>query len=258
MTATTKKKNYNDNVVKFIRYNNNGDTIFKIVLLLLLGAADILLILNRERQESQQEYQEQYISIHNDSSQSIQYNILRSSFQVAQTESIAYFDTSSISNLSIPEFPTVTYMIDDNDNSNNVSFYDNLSDWEIQMVEMTIQHEVGNFSKEYKTCVAELIYNRILSDDFPDTVTDVLFQSGQFQGISNWLYSGIVPDEETKEVVKAVFSQDSTSHPATFYYNPALSEYDSIVWFEYSGDVELVFEYTENNWGIDYTTRFFV
>ena len=89
-------------------------------------------------------------------------------------------------------------------------------------------------------------------------ITDVLFQKGQFQGISSWLYSGIVPDEETKAVVKEVFSAESTSHEATFYYNPALSEYESVMWFEYSGDVEFVFEHTETNWGIEYTTRFFV
>lgn len=254
MTAAIKKKKYNEKVVKFIRPNNNGNTIFKISILLLLSVADILLILNREK-PSQQELT---TNIHNISIESVQYDNLRSVFQT-QPEQFACTDTLCIEELSVPDFSTITYVTDseNSDNSNN-TFYDTLADWEIQMVEMTIQHEVGNFSKEYKTYVAELIYNRILSDNFPDTITDVLFQPGQFQGISNWLYSGIVPDKETKEVVKAVFSQDSTSHPATFYYNPALSEYDSIVWFEYSGDVELVFEYTENNWGTDYTTRFFV
>ena len=85
------------------------------------------------------------------------------------------------------------------------------------LLETTIQHEVGNFSKEYKKLIAELIYNRYLSDEFPNTITEVLFQKGQFQGIQEWAYSGIEIDDETKEVVRQVF-----------------------------------------DWGISYSTRFFV
>ena len=138
------------------------------------------------------------------------------------------------------------------------TLYETLSDEEIYLLEVTIQHEVGNFSKEYKRLVAELIYNRYLSDEFPNTITEVLFQKGQFQGIQQWAYSGIEIDNETKEVVKQVFSEETTSHPATFYYNPELSEYNSIIWFEYSVDVDFVFEHTEVDWGISYNTRFFV
>lgn len=125
------------------------------------------------------------------------------------------------------------------------------------MLEATIQHEVGNFSKQYKTYVAELIYNRIKSDKFPNTVKEVLFQEGQFQGIQTWAYSGIEIDNKTKEIIYEVFSKEHTTHPATFYYNPALSEYESVMWFEYSGDIEFVFEHCEMSWGIEYNTRFF-
>ena len=138
------------------------------------------------------------------------------------------------------------------------TYYDTLSSEEIFLLEVTIQHEVGNFSKTYKRYVAELIYNRIQSEDFPDTVKEVLFQKGQFQGIQAWAYSGIEIDNETREVIYEVFSKQYTTHPATFYYNPALSEYESVMWFEYSGDIEYVFSHTETSWGVEYETRFFV
>ena len=154
--------------------------------------------------------------------------------------------------------PEVKPFTKNNDNIAKQTFYDTLSENEIHLLETTIQHEVGNFSKKYKKLIAELIYNRYLSDEFPNTITEVLFQKGQFQGTQKWAYSGIEIDNETKEVVKQVFSEETTSHPATFYYNPELSEYNSIVWFEYSGDVDFVFEHTEIDWGISYNTRFFV
>ena len=138
------------------------------------------------------------------------------------------------------------------------TYYDNLSSEEIFLLEVTIQHEVGNFSKTYKRYVAELIYNRIQSEDFPDTVKEVLFQKGQFQGIQSWAYSNIEIDNETREVIYEVFSKQHTTHSATFYYNPALSEYESVMWFEYSGDVQYVFSHTETSWGVEYETRFFV
>ena len=138
------------------------------------------------------------------------------------------------------------------------TYYDTLSSEEIFLLEVTIQHEVGNFSKTYKRYVAELIYNRIQSEDFPDTVKEVLFQQGQFQGIQSWAYSGIEIDNETREVIYEVFSKQHTTHPATFYYNPSLSEYESVIWFEHSGDVEYVFSHTETSWGVEYETRFFV
>ena len=87
------------------------------------------------------------------------------------------------------------------------TYYDTLSSEEIFLLEVTIQHEVGNFSKTYKRYVAELIYNRIKSEKFPDTVKEVLFQKGQFQGIQSWAYSGIEIDNETREVIYEVFSK---------------------------------------------------
>lgn len=182
------------------------------------------------------------------------YSLFKISFNKNDTQPIIQEETITpiyITKLKIEIEPFET-------NSVINTYYDSLSSEEIFLLEVTIQHEVGNFSKTYKQYVAELIYNRIKSEDFPDTVKEVLFQKGQFQGIQNWAYSDIEIDNETREVIFEVFSKQHTTHPATFYYNPALSEYESVMWFEYSGDVEYVFSHTETSWGVKYETRFFV
>ena len=135
--------------------------------------------------------------------------------------------------------------------------YDKFTNDEIHLIEVTVQHEVGNFSENYQTLVAELIYNRLMSEQFPNTVEEVLYQEGQFCGIEDWYSSDIVVDDTTKDVVKSVFNKETTSHNALYYYNPELSADYAIEWFEYNGDVDYLFEYTEENWGIEYTTRFF-
>ena len=135
-----------------------------------------------------------------------------------------------------------------------VSLYDQLTPKEIELIELTVQHEVGNFSKEYRRLVAGIIRNRLESPIFPNTISEVLLAPGQF---TDGYYEGVIVDEQTKEAVKEVFSAESSIHSATAYYNPALSAPSSIRWFEESGDVTYLFSYAEDNWGTTYTTRFF-
>lgn len=245
----------------FIRFRDNKDIIFRVALIILLSIADGAMIYKKCTEEKQEQQQTQISNAFNND-----YTQIRSSFDLdvpdINVRNITATRSTYLNELAKLSEPINSIIVQTSDNKNDtttepVTLYDTLSGNEITMIEITIQHEVGNFSKEYKTYVAELIRNRLVSEDFPNTVTEVLFQKGQFQGISNWLYSGITPDEETKEVVKEVFSAKGTSHSATYYYNPELSEYDSLVWFEYSGDVEYLFEYSEDSWGTTYTTRFF-
>ena len=234
----------------FIRFGNKKDIIFRVALVVLLSIADGAVIFHKlANQKNEQKTTEIAQSLENG------YNQIHSSFSLEKEISYNGLLLSDTPEITEPVMSNleISYVTENND-----TLYSSLTENEITMIEIVIQHEVGNFSKEYKTCVTELIRNRLISEDFPNTVTEVLFQKGQFQGVSSWLYSGIIPDEETKAVVKEVFSAEDTSHKATFYYNPALSEYESIMWFEYSGDVDYLFEYTETNWGIEYTTRFFV
>ena len=135
------------------------------------------------------------------------------------------------------------------------TLYTSLTKEEIELIELTVQHEVGNFSKDYKKLIAAIIRNRLESDSFPNTISEVILAKGQF---SNDDYVGVNVDIETQEAVEEVFSMEESPHLATYYYNPELSSYSSIYWFEYSGDIEYLFSYSEEDWGIVYTTRFFI
>lgn len=135
------------------------------------------------------------------------------------------------------------------------TLYTSLTKEEIELIELTVQHEVGNFSKDYKKLIAAIIRNRLESDSFPNTISEVILAKGQF---SNGDYIGVNVDIETQEAVEEVFSMEESPHLATYYYNPELSSYSSIYWFEYSGDIEYLFSYSEEDWGIVYTTRFFI
>ena len=125
------------------------------------------------------------------------------------------------------------------------------------MIEVTVQHEVGKLSPQYKRLIAELIYNRLLSEHYPNDVKEMLFQKNQFTGINRWYYPSFPVDDETKEIVKEVFSKENTPHNATAYYNPELSDPEAVEWFETSEYMTYLFSHSEESYGITYTTRFF-
>ena len=137
------------------------------------------------------------------------------------------------------------------------TYYDTLTTEEINMIEVTVQHEVGKLSPQYKRLIAELIYNRLLSEHYPNDVKEMLFQKNQFTGINRWYYPSFPVDDETKEIVKDVFSKETTPHNATAYYNPELSDPEAIEWFETSEYMTYLFSHSEESYGITYTTRFF-
>lgn len=136
------------------------------------------------------------------------------------------------------------------------SAFNRLTEDEVQQIALVIEHEVGAFSARYKTLIAEVIYNRYISDLFPDTITEIISQQGQFFEIEDWHYEEYEITEETLNIVKEVFSKENPSHDATYYYNPVYSTYEACLWFE--GDTtEFVFEYGEYKWGEQWNTRFF-
>ena len=134
--------------------------------------------------------------------------------------------------------------------------FDRLTENEINQIALVIEHEVGAFSARYKTLITEVIYNRYISDRFPNTITEIIAQQGQFFEIEDWHYEEYEITKETLNIVKEVFSKENPSHDATYYYNPVYSTYEACLWFE--GDTtEFVFEYGEYKWGEQWNTRFF-
>lgn len=174
----------------------------------------------------------------------------------SSVESLVENSTEEVSLYSIcyEAEPCSIAFIEEENNDEELTLYESLSEEEITLIELTVQHEAGSFSIEYKELIAGIILNRLNSPDFPDTITEILYAKNQF---SNGNYYGVVIDEETSQAVKNVFSSEASPHEATYYYNPNLSASYAISWFEYSGDVEYLFSYSEEDWGIIYNTRFF-
>ena len=74
-----------------------------------------------------------------------------------------------------------------------------LTDWEINEMASIIYLEARGECAEGQQAVAEVILNRVLSPQFPNTVHDVLYQKGQFSTITS-----IQNDAPTEAQYKAI------------------------------------------------------
>lgn len=77
-----------------------------------------------------------------------------------------------------------------------------------------------------KALVMMVVLNRVQSDKFPNSVSDVIFQKGQFSPVSNGRYDGIEPDQECYEALDLIlFDEWDESQGALYFENGSASDW---------------------------------
>ena len=64
--------------------------------------------------------------------------------------------------------------------------------------------EAEGCNTKTKTLIIMCVLNRVWSDEFPDTIKEVIFQENQFSPIDNGRWDRVEPNEDCYEAVKAV------------------------------------------------------
>ena len=73
-----------------------------------------------------------------------------------------------------------------------------------------------------KTLIIMCVLNRVWSDEFPDTIEEVIFQENQFSPIDNRRWDRVEPNEDCYEAVKVVMeAKYDYSGGATYFENCA-------------------------------------
>lgn len=85
-----------------------------------------------------------------------------------------------------------------------------LSDTDIELIACMVYLEARGEDFTGQRMVAEVILNRVISDKFPNTVSEVIYQQNQFQPVR--LVDGTTPTIEQYEAVKAALNDE---HPIT-------------------------------------------
>jgi len=120
-------------------------------------------------------------------------------------------------NTSKNETQTVNSNVNNNVNTNVNS---NVSSSDIDLMARLVRAEAESEPYAGKVAVAYVILNRVDSSQFPNTVHDVIYQSGQFSPVSNGEINKSADSESLRAVREAVNADRSKGAGSLFFYNP--------------------------------------
>lgn len=98
-------------------------------------------------------------------------------------------------------------------------------DWSVEdsyLLAKIAMAEAEGCNTQTKTLIIMCVLNRVWSDEFPDTIKDVIFQENQFSPINNGRWNRVEPNEDCWEAVKIVMeAKYDYSGGATYFENCA-------------------------------------
>ncbi|MBE5917615.1 MAG: cell wall hydrolase [Pseudobutyrivibrio ruminis] len=113
------------------------------------------------------------------------------------------------------------------------------TDEESQQLMKLAMAEAENQGVIGKALVMCVVKNRVESDQFPNTIEDVIFQPGQFSPVSDGRYYEAVPDEECYEALEWVINYWDGSAGALYFE----ANYSTATW--HKENLEELFTYCD-------------
>ena len=86
-----------------------------------------------------------------------------------------------------------------------------------ELFERVVEAEAGNQDLKGKRLVAAVIYNRVASEEFPDTIREVLTEPKQFSTVSNGSINRVEISVETKQAIQ--LEENYRTDPEILYFN---------------------------------------
>lgn len=95
-----------------------------------------------------------------------------------------------------------------------------------------VQAESGGCDMKGRILIANVIFNRVRSDEFPDTITEVVYQKSQFSPVSDGSMKKCKVTPETIEAVDRALTGEDYSQGALYFMNRKLSSSRNVSWFD--------------------------
>lgn len=120
-----------------------------------------------------------------------------------------------------------------------------MSDEDYDTLLRIVEAEAGTEDIKGRTLIANVIMNRIKHEDFPDSVSEVVWEyvNGvpQFSPVYDGRINEVTVTEETKEAVKQALEGVDYSEGALFFIQKSAAEKHNVAWFE--KDLKRLFKY---------------
>ncbi|HZW68584.1 MAG TPA: cell wall hydrolase [Pseudogracilibacillus sp.] len=108
---------------------------------------------------------------------------------------------------------------------------------EIDLLERLVEAEAGIEPFEGKVAVAKVVLNRVQSEQFPNTITDVIYQPRQFTPVSNGMINRTA-SEDSKKAVQIALNEGGNANGAMYFYDPRYASGQS--WFNTLTTAEVI------------------
>ena len=107
-----------------------------------------------------------------------------------------------------------------------------VSDDDYQVLLRIVQAEAGVCDEKGKILVANVVLNRVKSQEFPDSVRSVVYEPSQFSPVSDGSINSVKVTEETKECVNRAPEGEDYSDGALYFMNRRGSRSRAVSWFD--------------------------
>lgn len=90
---------------------------------------------------------------------------------------------------------------------------------ELMLVSKIIYAEAGSvwLDDDWKMCVGEVVFNRVASPEFPDTIKEVLEQPGQYYGANSRYFNNLIPTERCVLAATRLFNGERLMEPSVVF-----------------------------------------
>ena len=120
-----------------------------------------------------------------------------------------------------------------------------MSDEDYATLLRIVEAEAGSEDIKGRVLVANVIMNRVKSEDFPNTVTEVVWDNSdgvpQFSPTYDGRINEVTVSDETREAVKQALKGTDYSEGALFFIQKSAAEAHNVKWFE--KDLKKLFKY---------------
>lgn len=120
-----------------------------------------------------------------------------------------------------------------------------MSDEDYDTLLRIVEAEAGSEDIKGRVLVANVIMNRVKSEDFPNTVTEVVWDNSdgvpQFSPTYDGRINEVAVSDETREAVKQALKGNDYSEGALFFIQKSAAEEHNVKWFE--KDLKRLFKY---------------
>lgn len=107
---------------------------------------------------------------------------------------------------------------------------------ELEVLLRIVEAEAGCEDEEGKLLVANVVLNRLNSDKFPDSITEIVFQREngvtQFSPVADGSYYKVTISEETVDAVGRALAGEDISRGALYFAARKYADSDSMHWFD--------------------------